>query len=91
MFGNNKRVFILALFLGFVFLAAQLHCCVELNSRTADSHICPICSAAGTVVATPALLLAMVPAINRLEIVGETAKESTVVFRNVGPRAPPAS
>ncbi len=91
MFGNKKRVYILVFLLGFVFLAAQLHCCVELNSRTADSHICPICSAAGAIVATPILMLAMVPAINRLELVGETAKETTVVLRNVGPRAPPLS
>ncbi len=91
MSGNTKRVYVLALLLGFVFLAAQLHCCVELNSRTSDSHICPICSATATAVATPTPLLAMMPSVDRLELVGETAKESTVVFRNVGPRAPPAS
>jgi hypothetical protein len=79
------------LLLGLVFLAAQLHCCVDLNSRTLDSHACPICSATGAAIATACLIIAMVPAINRLEVFAVTATVPVVVLRNVGPRAPPAA
>ena len=88
---HSKRVLFLALLLGVVFLAAQLHCCVDLNSRTLDSHVCPICSAAGAAIATPSLTIAMVPAINRLEVFVVTATVPVVVPRNVGPRAPPSA
>jgi hypothetical protein len=88
---HSKRVYFLALLLGVVFLAAQLHCCVDLNSRTLDSHVCPICSAAGAAIATPSLTIAMVPAINRLEVFVVTATVPVVVPRNVGPRAPPSA
>jgi hypothetical protein len=88
---HSKRVHFLALLLGVVFLAAQLHCCVDLNSRTLDSHVCPICSAAGAAIATPSLTIAMVPAINRLEVFVVTATVPVVVPRNVGPRAPPSA
>jgi hypothetical protein len=56
-----------------------------------DSHACPICSTAGIAVATPSLALALVPAINHLETPPLIATLSFVVFRNVAPRAPPAS
>jgi hypothetical protein len=88
---NSKKVQFLALFLGIIFLAAQLHCCVDLNSRTVDSHVCPICSATGAAIATACLIIAMVPAINRLEVFVVTATIPVVVLRNVGPRAPPAA
>ena len=89
--GKTKRVYFLALLLGVVFLGAQLHCCGDLSSNSADSHICPICSAAGTAIATPSLIMAMVPAINRLVVLSEVASVPVVVFRNVAPRAPPAA
>jgi len=88
---HSKRVHFLALLLGVVFFAAQLHCCVDLNSRTLDSHVCPICSAAGAAIATPSLTIATVPAINRLEVFVVTATVPVVVPRNVGPRAPPSA
>jgi len=88
---HSKRIHFLALLLGVVFLAAQLHCCVDLNSRTLDSHVCPICSAAGAAIATPSLTIATVPAINRLEVFVVTATVPVVVPRNVGPRAPPSA
>jgi len=86
---HSKHVQLLALLLGILFLAAQLHCCVDLNSRTVDSHMCPICSAAGAAIATSCLVIATVPAINRLEVSVVTATVPVVVLRNVGPRAPP--
>jgi hypothetical protein len=88
---QTKRLSLVALFLGAVFLATQLHCCVDLNSATMDSHICPICSTTGTALASPALIMALVPAINRLELFGVMALVSVVILCNVAPRAPPAS
>ncbi len=89
--GKPRYVYFLALLLAGIFLAAQLHCCVDLNSSSLDSHACPICSTAGIAVATPALTLALVPATNRLEAPAIIAVVSIVVFRNVAPRAPPVS
>jgi hypothetical protein len=90
MTGKAKPAYFLAVLLGIVFLAAQLHCCVDLNSRTIDSHVCPICSTAGTAIATPSLAMAMVLAINRLEVFGIAATLAVVILKNVAPRAPPA-
>lgn len=89
--GKSKRVYFLALFLVGVLLGAQMHCCLDLSSRTMDSHLCPICSTTGTAIATPSVILAMAPAINRLEVAGVKAVFVVVVLRNVAPRAPPAS
>jgi hypothetical protein len=91
MSANLKKLQFLALLLGILFLAAQLHCCVDFNSRTVDSHVCPICSATGAAIATASLIIAMVPAVNRLEISEVTATIPVVVLRSVGPRAPPAA
>jgi len=87
---KSKRILFLALLLGGILLAAQLHCCVDLNSRSLDSHVCPICSAAGTAVPTPSLIVEMAPAINRLEISGVIVSVPLVVPRSIAPRAPPA-
>ena len=88
---KSKRFIFLALLLGSVLFAAQLHCCVDLNSRSLDSHVCPICSAAGTAVPTPALIVEMAPAINRLELFGVAVSVPLVVPRSIAPRAPPAA
>lgn len=87
---KSKRFFFLALLLGGILFAAQLHCCVDLNSRSLDSHVCSICSSAGTAVPTPTLIVEMAPAINRLEISGIPAAVPLVVPRGIAPRAPPA-
>jgi hypothetical protein len=91
MRSKTKAVYFVAILLGIVFLGAQLHCCVDLNTGAMNSHVCPICSAAGSAVAPPSLVMAMVPAVNRLEVVGVTPDLPVVVLRNVSPRAPPAS
>ncbi len=89
--GKTKRVYLLALLLGVVFLGAQLHCCADLSSNSAASHFCPICSTAGTAIATPSLVIAMVPAINGPVVLRVIATVFVVVLRNVAPRAPPAA
>jgi hypothetical protein len=88
---KSKQVYFLFLLLGAILLTAQLHCCVELNSRMIDSHVCPICSVAGTAVPTPSLIVEMAPAINRLEVSGVLASVPLVVPRSIAPRAPPAA
>lgn len=88
--GRPKRVYFLVLLLGGIFLAAQLHCCVDLNSGTLESHVCPVCSTVGTAIAPPSLNVATLPAINRLEVLRVVATVPVVVLRNVAPRAPPA-
>jgi hypothetical protein len=87
---KSKQFFCLTLLLGSLLVAAQLHCCVDLNSRSLDSHVCPICSVAGTAVPTPSLIVEMAPAINRLEVSGVTVFVPLVVLRSIVPRAPPA-
>ena len=91
MIGRTKRVYSLTLLLGVVLLGAQLHCCVDLNSRILDSHVCPICSTANTAIATPSLIMAMVPTIDRLDVLGVMVTVLVVVLPNVTPRAPPSS
>jgi hypothetical protein len=53
--------------------------------------VCPICSATGSAIATTSPIIAMVPAVNRLEVFVVTATVPVVVLRNVAPRAPPAT
>jgi hypothetical protein len=89
--GKRKHLYFLTLLLGVILVTAKLHCCVELNSRTMDSHVCPICSAARTALATSSLIIALVPAINRLEVFNVMATVLVIVHRNVTLRAPPAS
>jgi hypothetical protein len=87
---KSKRYFFVALLLGGILIAGQLHFCVDLNSRALDSHVCPICSAAGAALPAPSLIVEMAPAINRLEISGIPAAVPLVVPRGISPRAPPA-
>ncbi len=87
---KSTRIYLLAVLLGVVFLAAQLHCCLELNSGTLNTHACPICSTTGTAIATSSPVVAMVPAVNRLEVSGVTVEIFIVVLRNIAPRAPPS-
>ncbi len=86
---KSKRFFCVALLLGILF-AAQLHCYVDLNSRSLDTHVCPICSAAGTAVPTPSLIVEMAPAIDRMKIAGVVVFVPLVAPRSIAPRAPPA-
>lgn len=88
---QSKRVYLLALLLVSVLFAAQLHCCVDLSSPTIDSHVCPICSAAGAAIATTSLVIELAPAVNPLEVSGTVKSVSLEVPRSIAPRAPPIS
>ena len=88
---SESKPYVLFLLLGAILLTAQLHCCVDLTSPTIDSHLCPICSAAGAAVPTPSLIVEMAPAVNRLEVSGVVISAPIVVPRSIAPRAPPAA
>jgi len=79
-----------ALLFGVVLLAAQFHLCADLTAGPANSHICPICSTAGSVVPTPSPSMAIVPVMNRLEVFAVIVPVSTELPRTISPRAPPA-
>jgi hypothetical protein len=73
-----------------VFLTAQFHFCADLTATPSASHICPICSAVGSVVATQTPNLAIVPVTNCLEVAPLVVRVSLEVPRATSPRAPPA-
>jgi len=90
MQSKSHRIRILALFLGVIFLGAQFHFCADLTAAPSASHICPVCSDVGSVVATPSPLIAIAPVTNRLELAPVLLSVSSAVPRAASPRAPPA-
>ena len=90
MQSRTQRIRILAMLLGVMFLGAQFHFCADLTATPSASHICPICSTAGSVVATQSPSIAIVPVTNRLEIVPLAVSVSSAFPRATSPRAPPA-
>jgi hypothetical protein len=88
---ESKQAYFLLILLGAILLTAQVHFCVDLNSWTIDSHVCPICSAAGTAVPTTSLIVEMASAVNRLEGSGVVVFVPFVVPRSIAPRAPPSA
>jgi len=90
MQSKSHRIRILALFLGVIFLGAQFHFCTDLTVVPSASHICPVCSTAGSVVATSSPSIAVVPVTNRLEVAPFVGSVSSAVPRARSPRAPPA-
>jgi len=89
MQAKTHRVRILALLLGVIFLGAQFHFCTDLTAAPSASHICPVCSTAGSVVASQSPRIALVPVTNRLEVAPMVVSESSAVPRDTSPRAPP--
>jgi hypothetical protein len=77
--------------LGVVFLAAQMHYCVDVAPQSSNSHICPVCSTAGHAVTTPTVNFAATPAIHRLRIFPQSIPVSAVQLREVAPRGPPTA
>lgn len=85
-----QRIRIFALLLGVIFLGAQFHFCTDLTATPSASHICPVCSTAGSVVAPSSPSIAIVPVTNRLELAPLVVSVSSAVPRATSPRAPPA-
>lgn len=89
MDARSRYIGILALLLSVIFVGAQFHFCTEPTATPTASHICPICSAAGSAVATRSPSIHVVPATNRLEIVRPIAAISSPFKRATSWRAPP--
>jgi hypothetical protein len=85
-----QRIRILALLVGVIFLGAQFHFCNDLTSTPSASHVCPVCSTAGSVVATSSPRIAIVPVMDRLEVAPLAVSLTSAVARATSPRAPPA-
>ena len=90
MFANSNRTRGCALLLGIIFLAAQFHFCADLNSGLSGAHPCQLCSTAGSAVTTETLDLAVVPVVDRLEVIAKILSPSVEVQLTTSPRAPPA-
>lgn len=76
--------------LAIVFLAGQLHFCADTTSGAFATHICPLCATAGTAILAPALSMAMIPVLQRLEVAAVAFEISLDVSRTISPRAPPS-
>jgi hypothetical protein len=90
MQAKTHRIRILALLLGVIFLGAQFHFCADLTDTPSASHVCPVCSTAGSVVTSQSPVIAIVPVTNRLEVAPTIVSVSSAVPRATSPRAPPA-
>ena len=86
---KTPRLRILALLLGVIFLGVQFHFCTDLTATPSASHICPICSTAGSLIAAQPPGIAIVPVTNRLEFAPLVVSVSSAVPRATSPRAPP--
>ena len=72
-----------------LFVAGQFHLCADTNASDYASHACPFCATAGSVIFTPALSLAMIPVLGKLEVAAVAFELSVDVARETSPRAPP--
>jgi hypothetical protein len=87
---NLRHIRILALLLAVIFLGAQFHYCADLGSGPSGSHICPLCSAAGSAVTPSSPSIEIEAVTDRLEVVLVLAAVSLEIPHAVSPRAPPA-
>ncbi len=90
MHSRAQRIRLMALLLGVIFLGAQFHFCTDLSPLPSATHFCPVCSVAGSAVATQSPTVAIIPVSNRLEVVSLVPTVSSAFPRAVSPRAPPA-
>ncbi len=88
MSGKRIRIFFVFV-LALLFLAGQFHLCADTNSGSYASHICPFCATAGSAIFTPALSMAMIPVLTKLEVAAVAFELSTEVAHTISPRAPP--
>ena len=87
---RNRTRLIFVFVLAIIFLAGQFHFCADTNSGGYASHICPFCATAGSAVFTPALSLAMIPVLTKLEVAAVAFEISVAAARTTSPRAPPS-
>jgi hypothetical protein len=91
MLRQRKSVVIFALLLAVLFLGAQFHFCADINPGPASSHICPVCSAAASVVVTSTPAISFARTVNRLEASAEAKSPTAVFLPSLSSRAPPAN
>ena len=91
MLRQRKSVVIFALLLAVLFLGAQFHFCADINPGPASSHICPVCSAAASVVVTSGPAISIAAVVNRLEAAAEVELPAIVCLPSLSSRAPPAN
>jgi hypothetical protein len=84
------RYQLVAVLLAVIFLAAQFHFCADLTSGPSGSHICPVCTTAGAVVASQPPQIATIPVANRVVVLAKLFPVSPDLPRATSPRAPPA-
>jgi hypothetical protein len=87
--GKTHRLSLFAIVLVLIFLGAQLHFCADLTSGSSSSHICPICSAAGSVVVPASPGISPGLSLDRLEFFAVIVLFSIELPHAVSPRAPP--
>ena len=88
---SRRNLGLLALLFALVFLGAQLHYCADLTSAPSGTHICPVCSAVGAAVVTPAPSITVVSQMRPLEVLAHAVASSSEIPRATSPRAPPAA
>ncbi|GAC1634974.1 MAG: hypothetical protein NVS9B14_11640 [Candidatus Acidiferrum sp.] len=89
-FRTHKLAFV-ALLLAVLFLAAQFHQCADLTSNSAASHVCPVCSVAGTVVKSEAPVITFVSTETRFVASPSPRVIFSVLPYAASPRASPAA
>jgi hypothetical protein len=87
---SRRNIGLLALLLALIFLGAQLHYCADLTSAPSGTHICPVCSAVGAAVVTPAPSITVISQVRPLEVLAHAVASSPEILRATSPRAPPA-
>jgi len=90
MTASDVRIRLLALLLGFLFLAGQFHFCADMQAGPSGSHICPVCTSGSWVVPTAVATAPTAFTVARLEIVGLIKASLSSIARGTSPRAPPA-
>jgi hypothetical protein len=88
--GKTYHLRFLALLFGVFFLTAQFHYCAEVTSGSTGSHICPLCSTAGSVIAPQAASMLITPVVHRLEVVAVITAPFLAPPRATSSRAPPS-
>jgi hypothetical protein len=82
---------ILVLLVAFGFLAAQFHFCADLTAGPSSSHLCPLCSTAGSAIVSPPLhVAAPISVAKPLEALAIAFAVSAELSPSLSPRAPPS-
>jgi hypothetical protein len=87
---SSRRLRVLALLVAIGFLAAQFHFCIDANTGPSASHLCPVCSATGAALATPAVNIEPVFDASRLEVLAAETGWTLETALAISPRAPPS-